>query len=858
MSASAFAIALLMLGAAPGPKDAPPAPEVVPPALLAPLEFPRVLPIRRDVARTVLVQVTVGVDGKTSDVVLAPGDTTSPVLARIAIEALTRASLRPATRAGEPIAVRIVVPVTLGAVTTIDELRLDGGRRELEPVPTVARGIEGLVLERGTRRPVAGVAVTIGGGTPDAREVLTDEEGRFAFRDVPKGRYLVEVPFFDEDAARARVSVPGDITLRVSGDALKGYRTRVSDRGTSTSDATRVRIPVERAREIPGSAGDPLKVLEVLPGVARPTAAGPGAGELVVRGSAPEDTQFYIEGMPLQQLYHFGNIFSVLQDEWIDDIDFRAGGYSTEYGNALGGTVNVTLKDLAQDGIHGHGDVNIYHVAGLVTVPVSKNWTLGAALRRSWVDAILSSIAGDNANFGTAPRYYDYQARADYHPGGRTRLKLLAFGSSDKVVVLGSRPDADNPEGSGFALGLSFIQFQANANIDLSPAVALTLGLATSYQQVDISNGGNSFTLKADPLTLRADLDARPSDVVRLRGGIWAEVSRFKVGIALPRPTKEGQVQLPGEVLERIEATEEGLGGRIDGWGEASFAVAPELQLTGGFRIASWLGNFSAVAPDLRLAAGWKPIDATVFTLTAGLNHQAPSPDESARSIGNLDLLPERSAYLNLGVSQRLGEVFSIDLQGFWKELDQLIVPAASFGGVPYENTGTGTVYGGEALVRLQHPILDAWVAYTLSRSRRVDRPGEPERFFSFDQTHVVALVAGVQLGAGWRFGTRLRYSTGNPFTPLEPAYFDAGADVWVPRAAAAPLSQRAGAFFQLDLRIDKTFLFDDWRLNLYLELNNTTNRANIESVQYTDDFRSRDDITGLPLLPSLGIRGSF
>ena len=153
---------------------------------------------------------------------------------------------------------------------------------------------------------------------------------------------------------------------------------------------------------------------------------------------------------------------------------------------------------------------------------------------------------------------------------------------------------------------------------------------------------------------------------------------------------------------------------------------------------------------------------------------------------------------------------------------------------------------------------VDAWVAYTLSRSRRVDRPGEPERFFSFDQTHVLSLVAGVQLGAGWRFGTRLRYATGNPFTPLEPAYFDAGADVWIPRAAAAPLSARAGAFFQLDLRIDKTFLFDDWRLDLYLEVNNASNRANIEAIQYADDYRSRDDITSLPLTPSLGIRGSF
>lgn len=79
-----------------------------------------------------------------------------------------------------------------------------------------------------------------------------------------------------------------------------------------------------------------------------------------------------------------------------------------------------------------------------------------------------------------------------------------------------------------------------------------------------------------------------------------------------------------------------------------------------------------------------------------------------------------------------------------------------------------------------------------------------------------------------------------------------------IPRAAGAPLSARAAAFFQLDLRVDKTFLFDDWKLDLYLEVSNATNRENIEAIFYSDDYRSRDDITSLPLTPSLGIRGSF
>ncbi|MCC6623612.1 MAG: TonB-dependent receptor [Deltaproteobacteria bacterium] len=851
-----IAAALLTCATLAGPAahaaEAEPA-TIVPPALVRPLDVPAVA-ARRDLPATVVVDVTIGVDGAPSDarVFTSPGAPWSDA----ALAAVTGARFVPATRGGQPIAARIRLPVTFSAPAAVSGFE----RREPEPTPAIPEGVSGRVLERGTRRPVAGLAVRLTDprGRAQPLEVLTDEDGAFAFPDLPRGAFTVEVPLaIDDDDARRTVDVPARVTLRITPDATSAYRTRVTN-DAGTSSAARVRVPVERAREVPGSSGDPLKVLESLPGVARPAAAGPGAGELSVRGSAPEDTQITIDGLPLIQLYHFGNIYSVLQDEWIGDIDFRAGGYSTDQGNGTGGLVDVTLRDLPTDGAHGHLDVNVYHAAGLVTVPVSDTWTIGAAVRRSWVDAILGSVVGDGVDFGTVPRYYDYQLRADHRPDADTRLRLLVFGSDDEVVVLGGAPDADDPDGSGFALERSFHQIQGTLTFPLHERVGMRLGVATSYQQLRVSPGANDFRLTFDPITARADLDWRPSTTVRVRGGLLAEVLRFKVDVAVPRPTKEGQVQLPSEIQEVVVATEEGFGGRLDLWTEASVRPLSELTLLGGLRLGTWHGNFQAVAPDARLAIGWDVSETIELTLTGGLNHQAPAPDETATSIGNPDLSPERAAYINLGLEQRVGEVLSVELQGFVKWLDDLVVPTETYGGLPYDNAGTGTIFGGELLVRLQHPIVDAWVAYTLSRSRRVDRPGQPERFFSFDQTHVLALVAGVQLGDGWRFGTRLRYATGNPFTPLEPAYYDAGADVWVPRAAAAPLSERTAGFFQLDLRVDKTFVFDDWRLDLYLELNNATNRRNIESVQYASDYQSRDDIESLPLTPSLGIRGSF
>ena len=73
-----------------------------------------------------------------------------------------------------------------------------------------------------------------------------------------------------------------------------------------------------------------------------------------------------------------------------------------------------------------------------------------------------------------------------------------------------------------------------------------------------------------------------------------------------------------------------------------------------------------------------------------------------------------------------------------------------------------------------------------------------------------------------------------------------------------APFSTRLPDFVQLDLRVDKRFVFKSWIFALYLDISNVTNRANVEGYAYSYDFSRRAPVTGLPILPSLGLRASF
>jgi hypothetical protein len=71
-------------------------------------------------------------------------------------------------------------------------------------------------------------------------------------------------------------------------------------------------------------------------------------------------------------------------------------------------------------------------------------------------------------------------------------------------------------------------------------------------------------------------------------------------------------------------------------------------------------------------------------------------------------------------------------------------------------------------------------------------------------------------------------------------------------------LSERMPPFFQLDLRVDKKWTFKAWTLAAYLDVQNATNRKNVEGVQANHDFTEQSFVTGMPIFPSLGLRAEY
>ena len=166
------------------------------------------------------------------------------------------------------------------------------------------------------------------------------------------------------------------------------------------------------------------------------------------------------------------------------------------------------------------------------------------------------------------------------------------------------------------------------------------------------------------------------------------------------------------------------------------------------------------------------------------------------------------------------------------------------------------------------------WVSYTLSRSERNDYPnrqietleddvsGSPSTgswyLFDLDQTHILVLVAGYQLPLDFGFSGKIQYVTGNPYTPYSGGIQDLDQDFYIGYSTAEYNSQRLPPFYALDLRVDKTFTFQNWQLEAYVDFLNTIRGENPEFVLNNYDFTESTYIRGLPFVPSLGFEADF
>jgi hypothetical protein len=70
--------------------------------------------------------------------------------------------------------------------------------------------------------------------------------------------------------------------------------------------------------------------------------------------------------------------------------------------------------------------------------------------------------------------------------------------------------------------------------------------------------------------------------------------------------------------------------------------------------------------------------------------------------------------------------------------------------------------------------------------------------------------------------------------------------------------SLRIPSFYSIDARLAKHFKLGKTDGEIYLDVQNVTNHQNPEEVVYEYNYSRKSYITGLPILPVIGLKWSF
>jgi hypothetical protein len=712
----------------------------------------------------------------------------------------------------------------------------------------------------------------------------TDSAGEFAFRDVPVGIYRLRVRAIGfRPIVRANTVVgsgkPLEIALQLSPLAvqLDGIEVRPSffeqPPGFSTSSRS---IGADETRRAPGVQEDVVRSVSLLPGVGVTTG---GRNDLIVRGGAPYENLFLVDGIEVPNINHFGSQgstggpLSLINVDFVQRTDFSAGGFSAKYGDRTASLTSITLRDGESERISGELNLSATGFGAILEGPIGSKSSYLISVRRSYLD-LLFKYAG----FSFIPSYVDFQLKTTTRINADNSVSFLGIGAINRVQFINDDADDryDNslilaPEQDQYFAGLTWKRLLA------SGLLTVTLGRTfTRFETVQTDSLDPPQTVFSDLSTegensLRTNLVLQLSPRTELTvGNVTRYASQLQYEIELDGRFRTDSAGVPLPLTRDTSFT----AFRSATYAEGSVQLSDALRATAGARLDyyDFLNGEFRVGPRLGLRARLAP--QLTLNVSAGRYFQAPS---YIWLIGDADntsrLEPIRSDQIVVGLEAEPRADTRLQLEFFLKRYRdypaRILRPQAvlaptgfesvtsdiPFGLEPLSSEGTGRSYGAELFAQKRLSAIPVYglLSLTLSRAVFTSLDGM-ERVGSYDSRFLGNLVMGWRPGKQWELSGKFRLATGLPTSP----FIESG-----PAAGQLDFSRynqgpRLPTFHALDIRIDRRWSFRSIQLEIYIDIQNAYGRANV--TQYEWDFRlgrSKPN-ESLGVLPSIGVNIEF
>ena len=226
--------------------------------------------------------------------------------------------------------------------------------------------IYGKVVDKITQQPLPGANVLVANTNFGSS---TDLNGKFEIKNLPSGEYQLRASILGyRSVTKTDVMVmsgfASEVIFELEEEAIELEDVVVKSDYFETSrlDLISTRgFSSEEIRRSPGSFEDVIRALSILPGVAQADA---GRNDLVVRGGAPSENLYLIDGYKVQNINHFGTQgatggpLSYINLDFVSGTSFSTGGFPVNNGDKLSSSLSIDLRNGRQDRIGGKATIS--------------------------------------------------------------------------------------------------------------------------------------------------------------------------------------------------------------------------------------------------------------------------------------------------------------------------------------------------------------------------------------------------------------------------------------------------------------------------------------------------------------------
>jgi hypothetical protein len=615
--------------------------------------------------------------------------------------------------------------------------------------------------------------------------------------------------------------------------------------GKKEPDApTEMKKETETLLSVAGAANDPLQAIYTLPGVTFTNSDGPGGSEPVIRGSAPQDNAYFVDLIPASYIFHlFGN--SIFDKHIINDFVLYPAAFSSRYGNATGGIIDVTLREPRNEGFTTTLHTSLLTAGALVETRLGENQALYATYRRSTMDLLLDEedIADDDDDEGLRidelPISDDYQLKYSWRIDENNRLDFVAAGASDSLKATFEETHEEALRDPDFAGPASLDQgFDSQGLVwnwrgegreltglfsHINESNALVYG-RNQHEKTDTDRYLSRFLYKQtlnDRHTLSMGLSLQDIEY-----DMDFNAKLVACNDLDPECSTVDAEYVGYRDTLRVRAHE--------AYVEDRWSLTPKQALTVGLHYGDddYLKE-GRVEPRLRYE--YQVNDELSSYLAAGQYSQLPRLREMIGVLGNPSLTTVKSDHYVWGLDHRLGNGWRWGADLYYKDMADVVISAEQDASATnYSNGAEGSAYGVELLVRKEKTDRwYGWASLSLAESDRTRTATGETVKFEYDKPVLFNLVANRQIGKYWMMGFRWTYQSGGRYTPIvdlvpssthpnvmEPVYGDLN-------------SQQYPDFHRLDFRAEYTRpkTWGYWKF--YVDVLNAYAQENVVSYEY-------------------------